>query len=100
MQAKNFLIIQVSSFKQGDATVTALPVTNSVSRAAFFWEGGVQARLLNVALSQAHSDKQSFLLPAFQIATGFRQILVSDKPATWQHTTIQRLDGSFDSLSA
>jgi hypothetical protein len=69
---QNFLVNQVSSFKQGDATIVATPVSNSVGRAAMFWEVGAQTRLLNVALSQAHIDKQSFLLPEFQLATGYR----------------------------
>src|SRR6266446_1319398 len=69
---QNFLVSQVSSFKQGNDSIVATPVNNGVGRAAIFWEGGVQVRLLNVAISQAHSDKQSFLLPGFQIATGYR----------------------------
>jgi hypothetical protein len=70
---QDFLVSEVASFKQGSNSIVATPVNNNVGRAATFWEGGVQARLLNVKISQAHADKQSFLLPAFQIATGYRR---------------------------
>jgi hypothetical protein len=70
---QNFLVSETSSFKQGSDSIVATPVNNNAGRAAMFWEGGIQMRLLNVAISQAHSDKQSFLLPGFQIATGYRR---------------------------
>jgi hypothetical protein len=69
---QNFLIDQVTSFKQGDDTVTATPVTNSTGRAAAFVEGGIQARIYADPIWAAH-DKKTTLTPLFLISEGVRK---------------------------
>ena len=70
---QNFLIDQVTSFKDGDNTVVATPVSNGVGRAAGFIEGGIQGRILGRAIWVAHDNKYDLLRPAFLIAGGVRK---------------------------
>ena len=70
---QNFLIEQVKSFKEGDNTVTATPVSNSAGRAASFIQGGLEFKLLASPIWVAHDDKISNLSPLFLIASGFRK---------------------------
>lgn len=69
---QNFLIDQVTSFKQGDSTVTATPVLNSTGRAAAFLEGGVKAQIYADPIWTAH-DKKTTLTPLFMISEGVRK---------------------------
>jgi len=70
---QNILVDPITSFKQGDLSLTATPVSNGVGRAAFFGEVGAQVKLFDVELIQAHLDKVSNLSPRFMIAGGFRR---------------------------
>ena len=70
---QNFLIDQVTSFKQGDNTVTATPVSNGVGRTAGFAEAGFEAKILSSTIWQAHDNKYDNLRPLFLVATGFRK---------------------------
>jgi hypothetical protein len=70
---QNILVDSVTSFKQGDLTVTATPVSNGVGRSAFFGEFGAQLKLLDVDITQAHTDKTSALLPKFFLSGGYRR---------------------------
>lgn len=70
---QNFLINEVTSFKQGDDTITATPVSNGVGRAAIFYEAGLQTKILASPIWVAHDDKISNLAPLFSIATGIRK---------------------------
>lgn len=70
---QNFLINQVTSYKQGDDTITATPVSNNAGRAAAFFEGGLQTRILANPIWVAHDDKISNLSPLFLIAAGVRR---------------------------
>lgn len=70
---QNFLIDQVTSFKEGDNTVTATPVSNGVGRTAGFGEAGFEAKILSTTIWQAHDDKYDTLRPLFLVATGFRK---------------------------
>lgn len=70
---QNFLVDQVTSFKQGDNTVTATPVSNGVGRAAAFGEAGFEAKILSSTIWQAHDNKYDNLRPLFFVASGFRK---------------------------
>lgn len=70
---QNFLVNQVTSFKDGDNTVVATPVSNGVGRAAGFIEGGLQGRILGRAVWLAHDNKYDILRPLFLIAGGVRK---------------------------
>jgi hypothetical protein len=70
---QNFLIDQVTSFKEGDNTVTATPVSNGVGRTAAFGEAGFEAKILSSTIWQAHDDKYDILRPLFLVASGFRK---------------------------
>jgi hypothetical protein len=70
---QNFLINEVSSYKEGDGTVTATPVSNGVGRATFFTEGGLQFKILANPIWLAHDDKVSNLSPLFMVAAGVRR---------------------------
>lgn len=70
---QNLLIDQVTSFKDGDNTVTATPVTNGVGRAAAFYEGGIQAKILQSPIWLAHDNKYDLLRPFFIAATGVKK---------------------------
>jgi hypothetical protein len=70
---QNFLINEVTSYKQGDNTVTATPVSNGVGRAAAFVEGGLQTKILANPIWVAHDDKISHLSPLFLVASGVRR---------------------------
>jgi hypothetical protein len=70
---QNFLLDQVTSFKQGDNTVTATPVSNGVGRAAAFAEGGLEAKILSSTIWLAHDNKYDNLRPLFLVATGVRK---------------------------
>lgn len=70
---QNFLLSQVSSFKQGDNTVTATPVSNGVGRTAAFGEAGLEAKILSSTIWQAHDNKYDNLRPLFLIATGVKK---------------------------
>ena len=67
---QNFLINQVTSFKDGDNTVTATPVSNGVGRTAAFGEAGIGAKIFSSTVWQAHDNKYDNLRPLFLIATG------------------------------
>jgi hypothetical protein len=69
---ENYLIDQVTSFKQGDNTVTATPVSNNVGQSALFWESGIQWKLLNTDIVNAYIDKTDVLDPPFDISVGYR----------------------------
>jgi len=69
---ENYLISQVTSFKQGDDTVTATPVANNVGQSAFYWESGVQWKLLNTDIVNAYINKTDVLDPPFDISFGYR----------------------------
>src|ERR1035437_4528800 len=70
---QNFLINQVTSFKEGDNTVTATPVSNGVGRTAAFGEAGFEAKILSSTIWQAHDNKYDNLRPLFLVATGVRK---------------------------
>jgi hypothetical protein len=70
---QNFLINQVTSFKQGDNTVTATPVSNGVGRTAAFGEVGLEAKILSSTIWLAHDNKYDNLRPLFLIATGVKK---------------------------
>jgi hypothetical protein len=69
---ENYLIDQVTSFKQGDNTVTATPVLNEVGQSALFWELGLQWKLLNTDIVNAYINKTDVLNPPFDISIGYR----------------------------
>jgi len=69
---ENYLINQVTSFKQGDNTVTATPVSNNVGQSALFWELGFQWKLLNTDIVNAYINKTDVLNPPFDISVGYR----------------------------
>src|SRR5439155_5280898 len=70
---QHFLINQVTSFKEGDNTVSATPISNGVGRAAPFAEAGLQARIVSSTIWEAHDNKYDSLRPLFIIATGVRK---------------------------
>jgi hypothetical protein len=69
---QTYLISQVTSFKQGDNTVTATPVSNNVGQSAFYWETGVQWKLLNTDIVNAYINKTDVLNPPFDVSFGYR----------------------------
>lgn len=69
---QNFLIDQVSSFKEGDNTVVATPVSNDAGRAAAFNEGGVQFRVYAKPIWVVHDNKGT-LTPLFFASAGVRK---------------------------
>jgi hypothetical protein len=69
---QTFLTSDVSSFKQGDASIVATPVNNNLGRAAVFYETGLEFRMFNQEdLFQTHLQK-SYLTPAFTTSAGIR----------------------------
>lgn len=69
---ENFLIDQVTSFKQGDNTVTATPVSNGVGRSATFWETGIEWKYLNTDVANAYLNKVDVLSPPFAVSVGYK----------------------------
>jgi hypothetical protein len=69
---ENYLISDVTSFKEGDNTVTATPVSNNVGQSAIFWETGVQWKLLNVDIPTAYINKTDALNPPFTVSVGYK----------------------------
>jgi hypothetical protein len=69
---ENYLLSQVTSFKQGDDTITATPVSNNVGQSALFWESGVQWKLLNTDIVNAYINKTDVLDPPFDVSFGYR----------------------------
>jgi hypothetical protein len=69
---ENYLISQVTSFKQGDDTVTATPVSNGVGQSAIFWETGIEWKYLNTDMATAYINKTDVLSPPFTIAVGYK----------------------------
>lgn len=59
---ESYLISQVTSFKQGDNTVTATPVSNNVGQSALYWESGVQWKLLNTDIVNAYIRRMFLIL--------------------------------------
>jgi hypothetical protein len=70
---ENYLVSQVTSFKQGDDTVTATPISNSVGQSALFWEAGIEWKLLSTDIVNAYINKTDVLDPPFAFSTGYRQ---------------------------
>jgi hypothetical protein len=70
---EDYLLSQVTSFKQGDDTITATPVSNNVGQSALYWETGVQWKYLNTDIINAYNNKTDILNPPFDISTGYRQ---------------------------
>lgn len=68
----NYLVSQVTSFKQGDDTVTATPISNSVGQSALFGETGIEWKLLNTNIVNAYINKTDALNPPFDVSVGFR----------------------------
>lgn len=69
---ESYLISQVTSFKQGDNTVTATPVSNGVGQSAIYWETGLEWKYLNTDIATAYLGKAAVLSPPFTIAVGYR----------------------------
>ena len=69
---ENYLISQVTSFKQGDDTITATPISNLVGQSAIFWESGVEWKYFNTDIASAYVNKTDVLTPAFSIAAGYK----------------------------
>lgn len=69
---QTYLLNQVISFKQGDDTVTATPVSNGVGQTALFWEAGVEWKLFNTDFVNAYINKVDVLDPPFDISVGYR----------------------------
>ena len=67
-----YLISQVSSFKQGDATITANPVANQVGQSATYWETGIEWKYLNTPIANAYLNKTDVLTPPFAISVGYK----------------------------
>jgi hypothetical protein len=69
---ENYLISQVTSFKQGDETVTATPVSNAVGQSAIFWETGLEWKYFNTDVATAYINKTDPLSPPFTISFGYK----------------------------
>jgi hypothetical protein len=69
---ETFLISQVTSFKQGDDTITATPVSNNVGQSAIYWETGVEWKYLNTDIANAYLNKTDVLTPPFTVAVGYK----------------------------
>jgi hypothetical protein len=69
---EKYLISQVTSFKQGDDTITATPVSNNVGQSALYWETGVEWKYLNTNITNAYLNKTDILSPPFAIAVGYK----------------------------
>ena len=69
---ESYLISQVTSFKQGDNTVTATPVANKVGQSALYWESGLEWKLLNTDIVNAYINKTDILDPPFSVSFGYR----------------------------
>jgi hypothetical protein len=67
-----YLISQVTSFKQGDDTITATPVANQVGQSATYWETGVEWKFLNTPIANAYLNKTDVLTPPFAISVGYK----------------------------
>jgi len=70
---ESYLVSQVSSFKQGDDTITAVPVSNNVGQSAVFVESGLEWKYLNTDIANAYLNKVDALEPPFAIAAGFKR---------------------------
>jgi hypothetical protein len=69
---ENYLISQVTSFKQGDDTITATPVSNNVGQSAIYWETGIEWKYLNTDVANAYLNKTDVLDPPFSISVGYK----------------------------
>ncbi len=67
-----YLIGQVTSFKQGDDTITATPVSNNVGQSATYWETGFEWKYLNTDIANAYLNKTDVLSPPFTVAVGYK----------------------------
>jgi len=70
---QRYLLSQVTSFKQGDNNVTAVPVSNNVGQSAMYWETGVQWKYLNTDVVNAYLNKTDALSPPFCISVGYKR---------------------------
>jgi hypothetical protein len=69
---EKYLISQVTSFKQGDDTVTATPVMNNVGQSATCWEVGAEWKYLNTDIANAYLNKTAVLSPPFAVSVGYK----------------------------
>jgi hypothetical protein len=69
---ENYLLSQVTSFKQGDDTITATPVANNVGQSALYGETGLEWKLLNTDIVNAYINKVDVLDPPFDVSFGYR----------------------------
>ena len=69
---QNYLLSQVTSFKQGSDTVTATPVSNKVGQSAIYWESGLDWKMLNTDVVNAYINKTDILDPPFDVSVGYR----------------------------
>jgi hypothetical protein len=69
---EEYLIGQVTSFKQGDDTITAVPVSNDVGQSALYWETGVEWKYLNTDIANAYLNKTDVLSPPFTVSIGYK----------------------------
>lgn len=70
---EDYILSQVTSFKQGDDTITATPIANGVGQSALFEETGVQFKLLSTDIINAYSNQTDVLDPPFDISVGYRR---------------------------
>jgi hypothetical protein len=69
---EKYLVSQVSSFKQGDNTVVATPVSNNVGQSAIYWETGIEWKYLNTDIANAYLNKTDVMSPPFSISVGYK----------------------------
>jgi hypothetical protein len=69
---EKYLISQVTSFKQGDDTITATPVSNNVGQSAMYSEVGFEWKYLNTDIANAYLNKTDVLSPPFTVAVGYK----------------------------
>jgi hypothetical protein len=69
---EKYLISQVTSFKQGDDTITASPVSNNVGQSAIYWEVGAEWKYLNTDIANAYLNKTDVLSPPFTVSVGYK----------------------------
>jgi hypothetical protein len=69
---EKYLISQVTSFKQGDDTITATPVSNNVGQSAMYWEVGAEWKYLNTDIANAYLNKTDVLSPPFAVSVGYK----------------------------
>jgi hypothetical protein len=70
---EKYLISQVTSFKQGDDTITATPVSNNVGQSAMYWEVGAEWKYLNTDIANAYLNKTDVLSPPFVVSLGYKR---------------------------